>query len=201
MSSSEASVFEASKRSLAETRCVDMVSVDLNAPEIEPVLLLARNHEIQVGIDSCAAVTVFAHFRWFVTKGCKSCVDLSARKVKGELRGVSFCYGNPRMTETCEVLVAVSQSDRSHDVFFPCYDEVAQACAYHEGCGTKLELESNGVFDLPVESVLHNARTTGKNGNSGLNSSLSELEQIEDMTIVIASSEHLQCLKRARQRA
>ena len=40
------------------------------------VLLLARNHEIQVGIDSCTAVTVFVHFRWFVSKSCKSCVGL-----------------------------------------------------------------------------------------------------------------------------
>ena len=57
------------------------------------------------------------------------------------------------MAETCEVsvaLVAVSESDMSHDVFFPCCDEGTQACAYHEGCGTKLELESNGVFELSV---------------------------------------------------
>ena len=69
--------------------------------------MLARNHQIQVGIDSCAAVTVFVHFRWFVTKSCKPCMDLSARKVKGKLRGVSFWYANPRMAETCEVVVAV----------------------------------------------------------------------------------------------
>ena len=172
-----------------------MVNVDLNALEIGAVLLLARNHKIHVGIDSCAAVTVFVHFRLFVTKSCKSCVDLSARKVKGKLPGVSFWYANPRMAETCEVLVAVSESDMSHDVFFPCHDEGTQACAYHEGCGTKLELESNGVFELPVKIVLHNARTTGKNGKTDLNSSLSELEQIEGMTIAIASSEHPKCLK------
>ena len=122
--SREASVFEASKRSLAETRRVDMVNVDLNALEIGAVLLLARNHKIQVGIDSCAAVTVFVHFRWFVTKSCKSCMDLSARKVKGNLRGVSFWYANPRMAEKCEVLVAVSESDMSHDVFFSCQKRV-----------------------------------------------------------------------------
>ena len=38
-------------------------------------------------------------------------------------------------------------------------------------------------FELPVEVVLHNARTNGK---SGLYSSLSEPEQIEDMMITIA---------------
>ena len=70
--SREASVFEASKRSLTETRCVDMVNVDLNALEIGAVFLLARNHKIQVGIDSCAAVIVFVHFRWLLTKSCKS---------------------------------------------------------------------------------------------------------------------------------
>ena len=114
--SREASVFEASKRSLAETRCVDMVNVDLSALEIGSVLLHERNREIQIGINSCAAVTVFVHFRQFVTKSCKSCMDLSARKVKGKLRGDSFCYVNPRMAETCEVLMAVSESDMNHDV-------------------------------------------------------------------------------------
>ena len=63
--------------------------------------------------------------------------------------------------------------------------------ASFEGCGTKLELESNGFFEWPVEIVLGNARTTS------LNSSLPELERIEDMTITIANSEHLQCLKHA----
>ena len=107
-------------------------------------------------------------------------------------QGVSFWFANPRMAETCEVLVAMHMS---HDVFFPCHDEGTQACAYHEGCGTKLVLESNRVFELPVEIVLHNAWTTGKNGNSCLNSSLSELEQIEGMTIAIASSKHPKRLK------
>ena len=125
--SREASVFEASKRSLAETRCVDMVNVDLNALEIGAVMMLARNHKIQVGIDSCAVVTVFAHFRWFVTKSCKSCMDLSARTVKGKLRGVPFWCANPRMAETCEVLVAMSESDMNHDAFFLGHDEGTQA--------------------------------------------------------------------------
>ena len=107
---SKVSVFEASKPSLAEMRCDDMVGVDLNALEIGAVLLLERNHEIQIGIDSCAPVTVFAHFCLFVTKSCKSCVDLSARKVKDKLRGVSFWYANPRMAETCDVLVAMSHA-------------------------------------------------------------------------------------------
>ena len=173
-----------------------MVNVDLNGLEIGSVLLIERNHEIQVGIESCAAVTVFALFRWFVMKSCETCVDLSARKVKDKLRCVSFWYANPRMEETCKVVVAVSESDTSHDVFFSCHGEGTQACAYHEGCGTKLELESSGVFELLVEIVLHNARMTAKNGNSGLNSSLSELEQIEDMTITIAKS--TKCLKCAR---
>ena len=71
-------VFEANKRNLAETRCDD-----LNALEIGSSLLLERNQEIQVGIDPCAAVTVFVNFRWFVMKSCKSCVDLCTPKVKG----------------------------------------------------------------------------------------------------------------------
>ena len=94
---------------------------------------------------------------------------------------------------SCEVVVAVSESDMSHDVFFLCCCKDTEVFVYHEGCGTKLELESNGVFELPVEIVLGNVRTTS------FNSSLSELERIEDMTITVAKSEHLQCLMRARQ--
>ena len=139
-----------------------------------------RRSEYAGDCDSCVAVIVFAHFRWFVTKSCKSCVDMRARKVRDKLRGVSLWYANPRMTETCEVLVAVSESDMSQ-------------MWYHDGCGMKLELESNGIFELSAEIVLGNVRTTS------LNSSLSELEQIKDTTITIANSEHLQFLKRARQ--
>ena len=100
------------------------------------------------------------------------------------------------MAETCEVVVAVSESDMSRDVFFVTTKvpkRVRATGMWNEtGAGVR-------VFELPVEIVLHTARMTGKNGNSGLNSSLSELEQIKDMTIAIANSEHLQCLKRARQ--
>ena len=111
-----------------------------------------------------------------------------------------FWYANPRVAESCEVLVAVSETtDMSHDVSFPCCYKGTQACAYHEGGETKLDLQSDGVFELPVEIVLQNARTTGTNGKSGLFSSLSELEQIVDMMITIANSEYMRCLKRARQ--
>ena len=137
----------ASKRGLAQTGCIDMVSVDLNALEIGAVLLLEGNHEIQRATESCAAVTVFAHLPMKSckpAKSCTSCLGLSARKVKGQLRDVSFWYVNPRMVETCEVLVAVSEtSDMSHDVSLTCCYKDTQACVYHEGCGTKLELESN----------------------------------------------------------
>ena len=102
------------------------------------------------------------------------------------------------MTDTCEVLVvlvAVLESDMNHDVFFLWYNEDTQACVFHKGCGKNLEQESNGVFELPVEIVLINVRTTS------LSSSLSELVPIEDTTITIANSEHLQCLKPCRKSA
>ena len=105
-----------------------------------------------------------------------------------------------RVAETCKVLVEVSEtSDMSHDVSFSCCYRGTEVCAHHEGCGMELELDSNGVFEWPVEIVPLNARTIGKNGNSGLHSSLSELEQIDDMTITIANSGRLKCLKRGRQ--
>ena len=54
-------------------------------------------------------------------------------------------------------------------------------------------------IEFSVKIVPHNARTTGKNGKSGLYSSLSEMEQIEDITITFANSRRAKCLKRARQ--
>ena len=122
------------------------------------------------GIESRVAVAVFDLPG---VKCRRSCLDLSARKVNGKLRDVSFWYANPRMAETCKVSTAVSEtSDMRYDVF--------------------------GVFELPVEIVPHNARMIGKNGNSCFVSSLSELEEIEDMTITIANSEYTRRVKRAR---
>ena len=77
----EASVFEASKRGLAETTYVDMASVDLHTLEIGSVSLLERNQEFQSGIESYAAGIVFALPG---VKSCKSCLDLSVRKVIGK---------------------------------------------------------------------------------------------------------------------
>ena len=81
----------------------------------------------------------------------------------------------------------------------PCWYEDTEVCAGHEGCGLKLELEPNGVIELPVQIVPHNARTAGRKDESGLVSSLSELGQIEGMMITIANSEYVRCLKRAIQ--
>ena len=83
MSATEASAFEASKRVLAETTYVDMTSVDLNTLEIASLSLLERNLEFQSGIESYAAVTVFALFG---VQSRTSCLNLSARKVIGKLR-------------------------------------------------------------------------------------------------------------------
>ena len=69
--------FVGSERGSAETGCVDVVGVDLNALETESVLSVERNRQIQSGIDSCAAVIVFA-LRG--AKSCKSCLDLSERQ-------------------------------------------------------------------------------------------------------------------------
>ena len=44
---------------LAETQCIDMASIDLIALEIGAVQLPEKDRKIRVGIDSCAAVTVF----------------------------------------------------------------------------------------------------------------------------------------------
>ena len=56
--SKETSAFEAADE-LAETGCIEMASVDLNALEIGAVQLPEEDHRIRVGIGSCGAVTVF----------------------------------------------------------------------------------------------------------------------------------------------
>ena len=107
MNAREASAFEASKRVLAETTYVDMARVDLNTLEIGSLSLPERNREFQSGIESYAAVMVFALLG---VKSYKSCLDLSARKVMGKLRDVSLWYANLRMAETCTVSMAVSET-------------------------------------------------------------------------------------------
>ena len=85
--SREASVFEAGNRGLAETRCVDMVNVDLNALEIDWSSAVAReNQKIQVVFESCAAVIVFSHFRWFVTKSLQVLCGLECSKGERQAR-------------------------------------------------------------------------------------------------------------------
>ena len=62
--------------------------------------------------------------------------------------------------------------------------------AYHEGNGPKLELERvNGFFELLVDFVPY-SQSTSKNSTSGTYSSLSALEQTEDMMVRIASVDH-----------
>ena len=73
---------KASLSCLAETRYVDMLSVDLFALKIGLVLSLERNCEIQSGIEKCVAVLVFVLPG---VKSCKSCLVLSARKVQSRL--------------------------------------------------------------------------------------------------------------------
>ena len=57
--SKETSAFEASVDGLAETGCIEMASIDLNALEIGAVQLSKKDHRIRIGIASGAAVIVF----------------------------------------------------------------------------------------------------------------------------------------------
>ena len=108
--------------------------------------------------------------------------DLGARKVQVKLRDRSLRYVNPRVAYMHRALMAVSEmNDMGHDVFFPRSDRGIKAYAFHESSGTKLELERvYGVFELPVEIVPY-SQSTSKNRTSGPYSSLSALEQIEDV--------------------
>ena len=165
---SKVSVFEASKKGLAKTRCDDMLSVDLNALEIGAVLLLERNHEIQIGIDSCAAVTVFAHFYWFVTKKlqvlCGSecskgerqaprCVSLVCESENG--RDVRCLGGNEsrkrvRTTRDVERNWSWSQTESSsRDCSGQCSDDTFELIAF--GAGTDREHDDHDCkFKAPA---------------------------------------------------
>ena len=91
---SETIVFEASKRRLRETRCVDMVNVDLSALEIRSVLLLKRNHEIRVGIDARACIDC-VHSFLLVRNDCGS-----------------ECSKGERQAPRCVLLVCESENGR-----------------------------------------------------------------------------------------
>ena len=193
----ETSAFEAGDE-LAETGCIEMASVDLNALEIGAVQLLEKGHRIRIGIDSCAAVTVFpksvaddhpmldmpGKAKSYRPASGKLLPDLGAWKVQVKLRGGSLRCVHPRVADSHRALMAVSEmNDMGRDVFFPRSDRGIKAYAYHESSGTKLELERvNGVFELPVEIVPY-SQSTSKNNTSGSYSSLSALEQIKDMMV------------------
>ena len=108
-----------------------------------------------------------------------------------KLKDGSLRCVNPRIADPHRALIAVSENnDMGHDVFFPRSDRHIKAYAYHEGSGTKLELErANGVLELPVELV-PNSQSTSKNSTSGPYSSLSALEQIEEMMVRVATVDH-----------
>ena len=198
--SKEASAFVASEEGLAETCCVDMASIDLNALEIGVVQLSEGDRKIRIGSDSCAAVTVFPKtvaddYPMLQTPGkAKSCrpssgkllPDLAARKLKVKLKDGSLRHVNPRVADTHRALMAVSMmNDMGHDVFFPRSDRGIKAYAYHEGQWLE---RLNGVVELPVEFVPY-SESTSKSSNSGTYSSLSALEEIEVMTFKISKAE------------
>ena len=135
----------------------------------------------QWNLDSRAAVTVFpktvaedypvlktpGKAKSYRPASGKLLPDLGASKVQVKLQDRSFRCVSPRVAETHRALMAVSEmNEMGHDVFFPRSDRGIKAYAYHEGSGTKLELERvNGVFELPVELVPYK-RTTSKSNNT-----------------------------------
>ena len=141
--SKETSAFEAGDE-LAERGCIEMASVVLNALEIGAVQLPVKDHRIRIGIDSCAAVTVFpksvaddcpmldtpGKAKSYRPASGKPLPDLGARKVQVKLKDGSLRYVNPRVAKTHRTLMAVSEmNDMGHDVFFPRSDRGIKAYA------------------------------------------------------------------------
>ena len=77
-----------------------------------------------------------------------------------------------------------------HDVFFPRSDRNIKAPAYHEGNGMKSEFERvNRMFELPVGNVPY-SQSSSKKSISGLYSSLSVLEQMDEAMVRVAIVDH-----------
>ena len=96
--SREASVFEASKRSLAEARCVDIVTVDLNTLKIGAVLLLKQSRD--------------SGWNRFVC--CSDCVRLFSLVLNEKLQVLcgSECSKGEGRAPKCVVLVRESENGK-----------------------------------------------------------------------------------------
>ena len=171
---------------LAETGCIDMASIDLNALEIGAVQLREGDRKIRIGTDSCAAVTVFPKT---VADDYTRCSKRQAKQRVTGRRQASFCrilvreqcrsssqeslrYVNPRVADTHRALMAVSEmNDMGHDVFSPRSDRdrcVPQG-QWHEA-GARVSEWSFRVACRACSFFL-------------------ALEQIEDMMVKIARAE------------
>ena len=180
-----------------DTGCFDMACVELNVLEVGAVQLPAEGPQLRIGVDSCAAVTVFpiavaADYPLLQIPGKatsyrpasgKLLPDLGARKVQVKLRDGSRRIVNPRVADTHRALMAVSEmNDQGHDIFFPRTDRNIKAYAYHEKTNTKMEFDRvNGVFELPVEIVPNSGSSSSSSSGAEAFASLAAIEQIEDV--------------------
>ena len=172
-----------------------MSSIELNALEIGSVQVSEEGRKIRIGIDSCAAETVFPMTvaeDYSVLKTPDQAKSYRrARKVQVKLKDGSFRCVNLRVADTHRAPMAVSEmNDMGHDVHFPRSDKGIKAYAYHDNSDTKLELERvNGVSELLVELVSYK-QINSKSNNTGAYSSLSALEQTGNLKDKLARTEH-----------
>ena len=202
----EMSAFVPGEEGLAETECVDMASVDLNALEIEALQLLEKDDKIRIGIDSCAAVIVFPKtvaddYPMLQTPGKaksyrptpgKLLPDLGARKVQVKLKDGSLRYVNQRVADTHSALLAVSEmNDMGHDVFCSQERQRYQGVCVPRGQWHEAGLrESEWSVGAATRTCSMQSEYFEENSTSGTYSSLSALEQVEDMIVRIAKADH-----------
>jgi len=205
--SKEAGSLEASGASpsaaTAEADCLELNVLEIGA-------MLQEGKQVRIGVDSCAAVTVFpkhiaVDYPISNTPGkAKSyrpasgavVPDLGTRKVQVRLSDGSQRIVNPRIADTHRALMAVSEmNDMGHDVFFPRTDRDMKAYAYHEATGTKMELERrNGIYELAVDVMPYSSKDKTKEF-----AHLSALDQITEMVAKLSSSESPNVEGRASQ--
>ena len=135
--SKETSAFEVGEDGLAETGCIEMESIQFLI--FGRVPLSEKGHRICIGIDSCAAVTVFPKIvaddypmlqtaskaKSYGPASGNPLPDLGARKVQVKLKDGR--YVNPIVADTHRALMAVSEmNELGHDVFFPGASEASR---------------------------------------------------------------------------
>ena len=184
--SKETSAFEVDEQEpSSETRCFDMASVDLNALEIRSAHVSEGNRKLRIGINSCAAVTVFPEnssrrlHKAPDTRQSKelqagvgqACARSGCKKGAGQIQRWVSSMREPSSGGRAQSLGGCVGDERHGSRRVLSLERTTRAVA------RSWSSRANGVFEFPVELVPYE-RSSSKSSNTGAYSSLSAIEQI-----------------------